>query len=175
MIQKKKSHLLHPLSHLDKKSGPLAPDQIPLLLRVEIAQVEIPIGQLMELEAGNMIELNKRPTNNVNLTINGNIVGKGELIQIGDILGVRSWNYGVKNKNMVEPDHHKQKIQAAATAALQPAPLPAKIGPYQVEALLEKGGMSYLYLSTPLKLKILFQLKSFFPNIYPILKWYSAF
>lgn len=41
-------------------------------------------------------------------------------------------------------------------------PIPKKIGPYMVEALLEKGGMSVLYLAThpetkePITLKVLF-------------------
>ena len=40
--------------------------------------------------------------------------------------------------------------------------IPEKIGPYKVESLLEKGGMSYLYLAThpetndPITIKVLF-------------------
>jgi serine phosphatase RsbU (regulator of sigma subunit)/tRNA A-37 threonylcarbamoyl transferase component Bud32 len=44
-----------------------------------------------------------------------------------------------------------------------PEPLPEKIGPYKIEALLDKGGMSYLYLAShpekgaPLTIKVLSQ------------------
>jgi len=43
----------------------------------------------------------------------------------------------------------------------RPAPLPAKIGPYRIESLLSKGGMSYVYLgihpqtSQPIVIKVL--------------------
>lgn len=51
---------------------------------------------------------------------------------------------------MVEKDFYKQDTLPAFGEAEEPqeAPLPEKIGPYKVEALIEKGGMSYLYLGT---------------------------
>jgi hypothetical protein len=65
---------------------------------------------------------------------------------------------------MVESDFHKQKT--LPTVSSRPAAikenLPEKIGPYKVEALLEKGGMSLLYLAThpetkdPITIKVLF-------------------
>jgi serine/threonine protein kinase len=64
---------------------------------------------------------------------------------------------------MNEPDFHKQKT--FPTIASKPSTkekLPDKIGPYKVEALLEKGGMSFLYLALhpetkdPITIKVLF-------------------
>lgn len=56
--------------------------------------------------------------------------------------------------------------QTTLPTAKGPAPdketIPDRIGPYQIEALLEKGGMSYLYLAThpetkdPITIKVLF-------------------
>ena len=63
---------------------------------------------------------------------------------------------------MRHEDFHKQKTQPDLTSSERsPAPLPQKIGPYKIESLLNKGGMSYLYLglhtgtSQPIVIKIL--------------------
>lgn len=64
---------------------------------------------------------------------------------------------------MAESDFHKQvTLPTLASQGLPPPPLPEKIGPYKIEALLEKGGMSFLYLAThpetkePITIKALF-------------------
>lgn len=64
---------------------------------------------------------------------------------------------------MVEPDFHKQTtFPTVATKPLSKEQVPEKIGPYKVETLLEKGGMSYLYLAThpetkdPITIKVMF-------------------
>lgn len=62
---------------------------------------------------------------------------------------------------MSEP--HSQKKGALATIGAQTLmKIPEKIGPYKIEGLLQKGGMSYLYLAThpqsldPITIKVLF-------------------
>lgn len=64
---------------------------------------------------------------------------------------------------MVEPDFYKQKtFPTVSVKSPIKEILPEKIGPYHVEALLEKGGMSFLYLAThpetkdPITIKVLF-------------------
>lgn len=64
---------------------------------------------------------------------------------------------------MAEPDFHKQKTHTSLPVSpTHNQPLPEKIGPYKIEALLEKGGMSYLYLAIhpetkePIIIKVLF-------------------
>lgn len=71
------------------KRESISPEELPVVLTMEIGRVELPVGQLLQLEPGNLLELNPLPLNGVDLTINGKIVGKGELIRIGDILGIR--------------------------------------------------------------------------------------
>ena len=62
---------------------------------------------------------------------------------------------------MVESNFHKQKTPPIDKPSSK-EPVPEKIGPYKVEALLEKGGMSFLYLAThpetkdPITIKVLF-------------------
>ncbi|MDE3045248.1 MAG: protein kinase [Verrucomicrobiota bacterium] len=59
-------------------------------------------------------------------------------------------------------DFHKQTTQPDLTSSERaPTPLPQKIGPYKIESLLNKGGMSYLYLgfhpgtNQPIAIKVL--------------------
>lgn len=64
---------------------------------------------------------------------------------------------------MSEIDFHKQKtFPSSPNKPTHKDTLPEKIGPYKVEALLEKGGMSFLYLAIhpetkdPITIKVLF-------------------
>ena len=72
----------------------IAPDLIPLSLIVEVGQLQMTMDQLLKLEPGNLLEIDIHPENGVNLTINGKVVGKGELIRIGETLGVRVLQVG---------------------------------------------------------------------------------
>jgi serine/threonine protein kinase len=62
---------------------------------------------------------------------------------------------------MREEDFHKQTTIPDLTEGSRPGPLPNKIGPYKIESLLNKGGMSYLYLglhpgtTQPIVIKVL--------------------
>jgi flagellar motor switch protein FliN/FliY len=72
----------------------IAPEQIPITLTVEVGQIQMTMDQLLKLEPGNLLEIDIRPEDGVNLTVNGKVVGKGELIRIGDALGVRVLQIG---------------------------------------------------------------------------------
>ncbi len=70
-------------------SGPIAITEIPMTIVVEVARLQISVQKLMQLEAGNLLELNIHPENGVDLVVNGAVIAKGELLKIGDSLGVR--------------------------------------------------------------------------------------
>lgn len=74
--------------------SPIAPENIPVTVIVEIGQVHMTMDQLLKLEPGNLLDVNLHPENGVDLTINGKVVGKGELIRIGDVIGVRVLQLG---------------------------------------------------------------------------------
>lgn len=67
----------------------LTPEQIPVNLTVEVGRIQMTMDQLLKLEPGNLLEIDVHPEHGVDLTINGKLVGKGELIRIGETLGVR--------------------------------------------------------------------------------------
>lgn len=76
---------------------PIAPKEIPVTLVIETGRIQMTVQKLLELEPGNMLELNTHPEDGVDLVINGKKVGKGELIYIGENLGVRILEVGTEN------------------------------------------------------------------------------
>lgn len=69
-----------PLSH---------PEDIAMNVTIEAGRIQMTIKQLMELQPGNVLDLNIRPERGVDLTINGRCIGRGELLKVGEMLGVR--------------------------------------------------------------------------------------
>ena len=69
------------------------PDAL-LTIHVEIARMRMNLKKLTQLKPGNVIELATRPEQGVRLTVNGKAVAKGELIQLGDVLGVKILQIG---------------------------------------------------------------------------------
>lgn len=65
------------------------PEEIPLTVTVETGRIQMTLKQLIDLAPGNVIDLNVSPDQGVDLTIDGRCVGRGELLKIGETLGVR--------------------------------------------------------------------------------------
>ncbi len=68
--------------------------KIPMKIVVELCQIQMPMEQIIKLEAGNLLTLNHHPKDGVNLTVNGCLIGRGELIRVGEALGVRILEIG---------------------------------------------------------------------------------
>lgn len=74
----------------------IATEDIPMTLTVEIGQIQMPMDRLLKLEPGNLLEIDIHPENGVDLTINGKVVARGELIRVGETIGVRLLHLGKK-------------------------------------------------------------------------------
>ena len=55
----------------------------------KIGSLEMPLGQLRELGEGSVLTLPEGDAQRVELMVNGRCIGRGELVAIGDGLGVR--------------------------------------------------------------------------------------
>ena len=73
----------------DQNTPPSHLEDIPLPIVVEIGRIRMSIKQLLELQPGNMIDLNISPEAGVNLVVHEKRIGRGELIKLGDSLGIR--------------------------------------------------------------------------------------
>lgn len=69
-------------------------DEIPLSVVVEVGRIQMSVKKILELQPGNILELNLHPENGVDLVVNGNRIAKGELIKLGEALGVRILDIG---------------------------------------------------------------------------------
>ncbi|MCI5052823.1 MAG: type III secretion system cytoplasmic ring protein SctQ [Simkaniaceae bacterium] len=65
------------------------PSEVPLNITVEVGRLQMTLDELMQLKPGNTLPLNIRPEDGVQLKLNGKTVGKGELYQLGDAIGVK--------------------------------------------------------------------------------------
>jgi len=79
----------------EPKSDKLSAKDIPIQLIVEVAAVNLSVQKLLELAPGNLIDLDISPESGVNLVVNGRVVGRGEMIKIGETIGVRVLQIGV--------------------------------------------------------------------------------
>lgn len=76
-----------------QKAG-LKAEELSINLIIEVGRLQMSIQKLMELRPGNTLDLDIHPEDGVDLVVNGRRVGKGELIKVGDTLGVRVLDLG---------------------------------------------------------------------------------
>ncbi len=67
----------------------MAVKDLPLYITVELARLRMTVDQLMKLSPGNFLELPIHPEQGVVLTVNGQKVGRAELVYLGEQLGIR--------------------------------------------------------------------------------------
>ena len=79
------------LKPIEKEAGgkPPSVEDIPLQIVIEVGRLQMSVKKLMELQPGNMLELDIHPESGVDLVVNGRRIAKGELLRIGEALGVR--------------------------------------------------------------------------------------
>ncbi len=82
----------------DQEGYPLerltATHEIQLSLTVEVARLKMNLDKLLQLKPGNILEIPVRPEQGVDISIAGKKVAKGELIKLGEMLGVKILHLG---------------------------------------------------------------------------------
>lgn len=58
-------------------------------LTAEVGHIRLPLNKLLYLQPGDMLDLIMRPEQGVDLSINGKKVGKGDLLKLGELVGIR--------------------------------------------------------------------------------------
>jgi len=71
-----------------------SPESIPFPVSVEIDRIRMPLEKLLGLVPGNVIEMSVRPEQGVYLTVHGKKIARGELVKIGEVLGVKILEIG---------------------------------------------------------------------------------
>ncbi len=73
---------------------PITLKELPVNVVVELSRLRITLEKLIQLVPGNVIDLPIKPDQPVHLTINNQVVGKAELVHLGETLGIRILEIG---------------------------------------------------------------------------------
>lgn len=77
------------------RETPLSLNDLPLLVVVQLKELSMTLDELQALQPGNLLDLDIHPEHAVvQLSIQGQIIGEGDLIRIGDKVGVRVRSLG---------------------------------------------------------------------------------
>ncbi len=73
---------------------PFEKEELDVDLIVEVGRMKISLDKLTKLQPGNVLNLDINPESGVDLVVNNKVVGRAELLLIGDLLGVRVLDLG---------------------------------------------------------------------------------
>lgn len=62
---------------------------IPVKVTLEVASVELPLGDLMQLHEGAVVKLNKQVGEFLDIKVNGRLMAKGEVVSVNGSYGLR--------------------------------------------------------------------------------------
>ncbi|MCH9614300.1 MAG: hypothetical protein SP1CHLAM54_17420 [Chlamydiia bacterium] len=63
--------------------------EVPLEIVVEVSRMKMNLDKLLSLKPGNVLDCGLENSGQVNLTVGGKIIARGELIEVGDMVGVK--------------------------------------------------------------------------------------
>lgn len=90
--EKEQKQAIAPAAPLSSPREPMPLHEIPLTLAVEIGKIRLPLEKLLKLEVGNLLDVEGQ--GNVFLTLQGKVVARGELVRMGDVIGIRVLELG---------------------------------------------------------------------------------
>lgn len=91
-VEQKPSDEAHKVQFAEEEV--VAIKELPLCVTVELARLKMSLDKLMHLNPGNTLELPIHPGQSVSLTVNGQKVGRAELVYLGETLGLRILEIG---------------------------------------------------------------------------------
>lgn len=62
---------------------------LPLNMTVELGRVKLPIGDLLSLHPGAVLELNMKAGDSLNIMVNGCLVARGDIVILNEKYGIR--------------------------------------------------------------------------------------
>lgn len=78
-----------PILDTPTSSSLKALENIKVRLAVEVGRTEITIKELLRLNEGSVLELDRLAGDPLDILINGTIIAKGEVVVVGDRFGIR--------------------------------------------------------------------------------------
>ncbi|HPZ07029.1 MAG TPA: flagellar motor switch protein FliN [Candidatus Eremiobacteraeota bacterium] len=63
--------------------------EIPLQITVELGRTNLPVSEILKLQVGSVVELDKLAVDPVDIRVNSKLVGRGEVVSVDECYGVR--------------------------------------------------------------------------------------
>lgn len=93
----------------DKDSRGLKADKLRALenveveMSVEVGRAEISISELLRLNEGSVVELDRLAGEPLDILVNGTLIAKGEIVMVGE-------RFGIRFSNIVDPENRVGSI-----------------------------------------------------------------
>lgn len=62
---------------------------VPISLEVELDRKVLTVGEILELDVGSVVKMNRSAGENVDILVEDHLVGFGEIVVIEDAMGIR--------------------------------------------------------------------------------------
>jgi len=76
--------------------------QVPLSIEIRSGQVTLPLAELLEMQAGSVLSLDRGLDELVEVLVAGKVIAYGEIVAVGDQLGVRILEVAASEDSPVE-------------------------------------------------------------------------
>ncbi len=101
-----------PLQDLDDESVPRAPDDvnldvildIPVTISMEIGRTKINIRNLLQLNQGSVVELDRLAGEPLDVLVNGTLIAHGEVVVVNE-------KYGIRLTDVISPAERVKKLK----------------------------------------------------------------
>ena len=62
---------------------------VPVSLTIELGSCQLPMKEVLQLSVGSVVQLDKRADAPVELTVNGKLIARGEVVVVEDKFGIK--------------------------------------------------------------------------------------
>ncbi|MBX7079762.1 MAG: flagellar motor switch protein FliN [Nannocystaceae bacterium] len=90
---------------------------VPVQVTVELGRRTVPIGELIQLGPGAVVELGKAAGESLDLLVNGKLVARGEAVVVGEKYGIRITEVVSDNAGGAANEPTTKKAQVTSDAA----------------------------------------------------------
>ena len=76
--------------------------EVPLSIDIRLGEVTVPLAELLDLQAGSVLTLDRGIEELVEVLVGGKVIAYGEIVAVGDQLGVRILEVAASEDSPVE-------------------------------------------------------------------------